>query len=108
MSNLTSSRSDFSQPSHRQRLKLHLIVRPGDHVLNELSRTLQRFTDDTRNLLGIVGDDMRLSINLADIEPHHAEQLARTLIRHDFVLKLSGQIFDHQGQEIYAINLYAS
>jgi hypothetical protein len=108
MNNLNSSRPNYPEPSEPRRLSLRLIVRPGDQVLSDLSRTIERFTGDSGHLLGVIDDNMRLSVDLSGVHPYQAENLARALIRHAFVIRLSALCFDHEGREIYAVNLYSS
>ncbi len=108
MTHHNTSRLPHPNSIQFQRLCLRLVVRPGEQVLSDLSQIIQRYTSDSSHLMGVIDDNMRLSVDLIGIHPHRAENLARALIRHNSVTRLSGQCFDSEGQETYAVKLYST
>ncbi len=101
------TRFSSSEIIELRRFTLNLVVRPGSQVLAHLSETLERHTGDPGHLIGLIGTEMRISVDLNGISPYGAERLTRCLIRQPFVLSLNGQCFDAKGREIFGISLYS-
>ena len=108
MPSYTSNRSTplpASEFASLQRFCLRLVVYPGTRVLADLSRVIERFTTEPDHLIGVVGEDVRVDLELSGVHPQTAEQLARRLIRQKYVIRLDGRCFDAQDQETFGIKL---
>ena len=109
---MTSPNPDYQFSPYRKaalpsRFYLHLVVSAGEQVLSGISDILRRYTDTDNHFLAVIDSTMDVCIELTGLYPHRAENLACALIRHDSVIRLSGQFFDQQGRETYGIKLYA-
>jgi len=90
-----------------QSFNLRLLVFPGERVLADLSQAIEKYASDPGHLIGVIGANMRVELDLSGVTPHSAERLARRLIRQPFVLSLSGRCFDARGRETFGIDLYS-